>query len=377
MTDDEREEGSLVAIAGGTLVDGKATCKCGGRLYRFSPAGIDGQVSCGECKSIWDEWPPCGRDFTHLLCQKYNCGTHVGRWCDLCYGESKSPEGDAHSMAGLSREDDVWLIRCACGWSDSFSTCSEAGAEMDYHLASESGWELCNQPPSSIRPRQPRYDDVYRQGREWLDGLAAQTTPEQRANVASVVQKELIDPLVLAHGHSAEDAPRLTYAQRRGSLLENVHKSLPPDHRSGLLAPDSREDIAAACGVPLKWVPTNHEDLSEEELVSAVEEAREREVAEQRAKGGGCYVVEKSVTLADMTPDAPLQPRRSIVAEKAILIAEALMNGSGVDGEVHQVLLNLLPDLDPFWPRWIVYLQRREAGCPKASSGLLAPEGKV
>lgn len=256
MTDDEREEGSLVAIAGGTLVDGKATCKCGGRLYRFSPAGIDGQVSCGECKSIWDEWPPCGRDFTHLLCQKYNCGTHVGRWCDLCYGESRSPEGDAHSMAGLSREDDVWLIRCACGWSDSFSTCSEAGAEMDYHLASESGWELCNQPPSSIRPRQPRYDDVYRQGREWLDG----------------------------------------------------------------------------------------------------------EVVEQRAKGGGCYVVEKSVTLADMTPDAPLQPQRSIVAEKAILIAEALMNGSGVDGEVHQVLLSLLPDLDPFWPRWIVYLQRREAG---------------
>lgn len=249
---DEREAESLTAISGGTLVDGKATCKCGGRLYRFSPTGIEGQVSCSECKSVWDEWPPCGRDFTHLLCQKYNCGTHVGRWCDVRYGESKPPEGDAHSMAGLSREDDVWLIRCACGWSGSFSTCSEAGAEMDYHLAGESFYVVEKGKSVTLA------DMLVDFSAKVKDYLAVRT------DMARARAEEVYKAI---SGRLPPDEPR------RSSLDALWELCNQPQARQ---APDLKEDIAAACGVPAEWVPDNHADLSEEDLVSAVEEAQER-----------------------------------------------------------------------------------------------------
>ena len=61
-----------------------------------------------------------------------------------------------------------------------------------------------------------------------------------------------------------------------------------------------------------------------------------------------------------------LHQARSREAEKAIEAAEAYMRGERDDlpeglrtkEEIHTQLLALLPGLDPFWPRWIVTVQR-------------------
>lgn len=56
-----------------------------------------------------------------------------------------------------------------------------------------------------------------------------------------------------------------------------------------------------------------------------------------------------------------LRQARSIQAERAIEDAEQLMRGEGGSrAEVNRRLLALLPDHDPFWPRWIVYGEARE-----------------
>jgi len=43
-----------------------------------------------------------------------------------------------------------------------------------------------------------------------------------------------------------------------------------------------RDDVAAACGVPVDWVPLNYDELSDEDLVYAIEDARDVWRAERR-----------------------------------------------------------------------------------------------
>jgi hypothetical protein len=60
--------------------------------------------------------------------------------------------------------------------------------------------------------------------------------------------------------------------------------------------------------------------------------------------------------------DFCLNQARSQEAETAIEAAEAFMRddraalppGLQTKGQIHRALVQLLPDHDPFWPRWIV-----------------------
>jgi hypothetical protein len=64
-----------------------------------------------------------------------------------------------------------------------------------------------------------------------------------------------------------------------------------------------------------------------------------------------------------------LRQGRSIEAERAIEAAEAFMRDDSTAlpenlrsrDEIHRELQRVLPGHDPFWPRWIVATERREA----------------
>jgi hypothetical protein len=87
--------------------------------------------------------------------------------------------------------------------------------------------------------RTPRYDDVFRKGTAWLDSLAAGDPP-------CLFAKEGAFPCDLSY----------------------------PDTRM-FCKNCARFNIALNCGVPLAWVPECHADLSEDELISAIEKARD------------------------------------------------------------------------------------------------------
>jgi len=63
-----------------------------------------------------------------------------------------------------------------------------------------------------------------------------------------------------------------------------------------------------------------------------------------------------------------LEQARSVEAERAIESAEACMRGDSAAltadlssrEQIHQELLRVLPGHDPFWPRWIVWVEERE-----------------
>ena len=60
-----------------------------------------------------------------------------------------------------------------------------------------------------------------------------------------------------------------------------------------------------------------------------------------------------------------LSQGRSLEAEVIIAEAQALMRGDGNCGpaeqdRIHQELKRLLPDHDPFWPRWVVERERQD-----------------
>lgn len=86
----------------------------------------------------------------------------------------------------------------------------------------------------------PRYNEVFWKGKAWLDSLASGAP-------------SLPCLFTLLGGYPCD----LSYPDT-GMFCKNC----------------ARREIALNCGVPPAWVPENHRDLTEDELVAAIEGAR-------------------------------------------------------------------------------------------------------
>ncbi len=150
-------------------------------------------------------------------------------------------------------------------------------------------------------------------------------------------------------------------------LYDEPETHLHPKWQRRLLPSLLRATGALQEGMDVQYLVSTHSPLVLASMEPEFDDAQDRLMSLSLEAGGvtvesPAFVKRGDVVNWLVSESFGLQQARSVPAEEAVEAAERFMRGEATDNpegmrtqeEIHEELLRLLGDRDPFWPRWIV-----------------------